>query len=109
MGREMPFECPHGNSLGGDESFGYADARCPLCEQEQKQSRDRKVDLTMFAGYHLGWLVLKGGKVPPVSYEEIHAMIDEYCEKLLPLHRRDDGDTGRRSDTGRVGKIVEDT
>lgn len=96
--------------LGGHESFGYEDARCPLCEQEQKQSRARKDDLTMFAGYHLGWLVLKGGKVPPVSYEEIHAMIDEYCEQLLPLHRKNDGDTKRgSSEAGAVGETGEDT
>ena len=95
MSREMPFECPHGNMLGGDESFGHADDRCEMCELEQKMARNRKVDLTMFAGYHLGWLVLKGGKVPSVSYNEIHAMIDEYCEKLLPIYRKGDGDTDR--------------
>ena len=93
MGRDLPFQCPHGNMLGGDESFGHADDRCEMCEIEQKRSRDRKVDLTMFAGYHLGWLILKGGTVPQVSYEEIYDMIDEYCEKILPIYRRDDGDT----------------
>jgi hypothetical protein len=51
------------------------------------EGRDRKVDLTMFAGFHMGWLTLKGGRVPAVSYEEIHAMIDEYCSKVLPVHR----------------------
>lgn len=54
------------------------------------EARDRKVDLTMFAGYHMGWLTLKGGKVPAVTYEEIHAMIDEYCSMVLPIYRDDD-------------------
>ena len=36
MSRELPFECPHGNSLGGHESFGYADARCKKCDRNRR-------------------------------------------------------------------------
>jgi len=35
MSREHPFKCPHGNYLGGHESFGYEDARCAECESER--------------------------------------------------------------------------
>jgi hypothetical protein len=59
----------------------------------RETDRDRKVDLTMFAGYHMGWMTLKGGTIPPVSYAEIHAMIDEYCEKLLPIYKDDEDET----------------
>ena len=59
--------------------------------EEQKQ-RDRVVDLTMFAGYHLGWLISNGGSVPAVSYADIHEMIDKYCTEVLILTRQNTDD-----------------
>lgn len=61
----------------------------------RETARDRKSDLTMFAGYHLGWLTLKGGTIPAVSYAEIHKMIDEYCDKMLPIYDGDADEDGR--------------
>jgi hypothetical protein len=37
MGRELPYECPHGMKIGGDESFGYQNNVCDECEAEAFQ------------------------------------------------------------------------
>ena len=79
MGRWPPWFFGGGVWLGG------------LVIEEQKQ-RDRVVDLTMFAGYHLGWLISNGGSVPAVSYADIHEMIDKYCTEVLILTRQNTDD-----------------
>jgi hypothetical protein len=69
----------------------------------------RKYDLTMFAGFHLGWITKHGGTVPHVTMEEIHEMIEEYMGHVGPNKDTDDGDTGKRPDTSSVGESGEDT
>ena len=44
---------------------------------------DRKTDLTLFAGYHLGCIVKEGGTAPPeMTYDDVHNLIDKFCAEF---------------------------
>jgi hypothetical protein len=76
---------------------------------EYEMGTSRKYDLTLFAGYHLGWIIKNGGTAPHVTMNEIHEMIAEYMGQIGPNKDTDDGDTGKRSDAGSVGATGEET
>lgn len=49
---------------------------------------DRRTDLTMFAGYHLGWLIKSWHEGRPeanFTFDEVQTMVGEYMDQVQPV------------------------
>lgn len=45
---------------------------------------DRRSDLSMFAGFYMGKLIVEGAAFPEITYDKISEWISEYVGKIRP-------------------------
>ena len=46
---------------------------------------DRRLDLTMFAGFHVAALISAGGDMPNLTFEHVDRLIGEYVDAIQPV------------------------